>query len=327
MANWISELRQRWRAFVGDGRPAVPFVVACPCGQRIQGFRTPCAQTIRCPNCRTPTFALGLSPLPVMGEDGIPLPPVAPRLNPWVLPISAIVGTIAFVTIGLTVLLIMLSSSPATTTQPTTPTVSAEDIRQRADRGQQLLERGSFLQANEQFNEANQLRLQSPNLLSPRETRQFQQQHRQADLLANLLTKSLEEVLFHAQGLGPEEWQKQFAREYKGRSVCFDDDIKREGANYQLRVYQVRSAGEMAHVDLNLDLLRKMDTRLPGRVLFGARLASVQRERDGGWVIRFDHTSGVLLTNEGAVRACGLPLDDAMKRLIRDQTEWVEQNP
>ena len=65
-------------------------------------------------------------------------------------------------------------------------------------------------------------------------------------------------------------------------------------------------------------------TDRPRRLLFGARLASVDRE-GGAWVVRFERASGVLLTDEGAVAACGLPpLDTELREVLRQQDLWLK---
>src|SRR5829696_5436931 len=127
MLNWLQELQQRWVAMVGDGRPPIPYLVTCPCGQPIQGQRTPRAQTLRCPNCRAPVFVLGRSPLPPMGDDGIPLPPPPARWQPWLLPLGAVVATLILVGIGFTWFLIALSSPSSTTQETPGQAVKIED--------------------------------------------------------------------------------------------------------------------------------------------------------------------------------------------------------
>jgi hypothetical protein len=66
-------------------------------------------------------------------------------------------------------------------------------------------------------------------------------------------------------------------------------------------------------------------------MLFGARLAGLEREERGGhglWVIRLDPDSGVLLTDEDAAGACcPRPLDDGLRAVLRRQADWAAALP
>ena len=93
---------------------------------------------------------------------------------------------------------------------------------------------------------------------------------------------------------------------------------------YQLQNYEVGAGDERVLVKLDLDVFDGLALERPRRILFGARLASVARE-GGVWAVRFERDSGVLLTDEGAVAACGLvPLDAELRELLRQQDLWVK---
>src|SRR5205823_166192 len=79
-----------------------------------------------------------------------------------------------------------------------------------------------------------------------------------------------------------------------------------EGGRHRLTGYEVLVPDEQVRVRLELGLLDRLPLDQPRRLLFGARLASVAREGERLWVVRFEADSGVLLTDEGAVAACGL---------------------
>src|SRR5262249_42197869 len=129
----------------------------------------------------------------------------------------------------------------------------------------------------------------------------------------------------------PAEWHAQF-QDYKGRTIIFDDVVRRDGDKYKLVhyevIYEVNAGKEKAIVNLDLDLLRQLPLRQPRRLLFGAKLADMEPRNQGVWVIEFEKDSGVLLTDEGAVNALGLgPIDAELRELLKQQGEWSRTLP
>src|SRR5262249_52593352 len=183
--------------------------------------------------------------------------------------------------------------------------------------GQRLLAAGNFHQASELLSNAcNQF---------PRDA-DLRQLHCQAELLMLLSHKPLEGIVHEGQMIGDAtEWEKRFHREYQGRSLLFDDVVGRSpNGDYLLQTYDVTAADERVYVKLDLGVFTTLSLERPRRLLFGARLASVGRER-GIWGVRFGRDSGVLLTDEGAVSACGLtPLDAELREVLRQQEGWVK---
>jgi hypothetical protein len=78
----------------------------------------------------------------------------------------------------------------------------------------------------------------------------------------------------------------------------------------------------------DLTLLRRLPLDEPQRLVFGARLAGVGREAPGGWVVRLEADSGVLLTDPGAAAACCAAFADPVTRaLLEQQTGWAADEP
>jgi hypothetical protein len=64
----------------------------------------------------------------------------------------------------------------------------------------------------------------------------------------------------------------------------------------------------------------------PPRLIFGGRLAGLAREAGGGWVVRFEPDSGVLLTDAAALAACSpVPPDADALQTLRRQEEWLRE--
>ena len=198
--------------------------------------------------------------------------------------------------------------------------------------GRQALRDEEFRNAATRLHEAQQQAAARPGALSATEARELNRLERQVDLISDLLSESLDEILQRAAGTRGGA-QAQFNLRYRGKAVIFDDVVTRDAAGrFELAVYEVRAPGEAARVELNdLKLLKSLPLTEPQRMLFGARLAGLGREERGGhglWVIHLDPDSAVLLTEEDAAGACcPRPLDADLRAVLERQAEWVKTLP
>jgi hypothetical protein len=210
------------------------------------------------------------------------------------------------------------------------PAKEPATIHQRIEAGRKALAQGKFRMAASELEAARTMRDRRPELLSPAERRQLTQWHRQAVLLANLSSTSLEEILHHALDLAPDEqeWQRVFAQSYQGKGVIFDAEVRREAARTYRLEYTVFVNDKPAVIDLaNVQLLGTLPLDKPQRLLFGVRLAGIRAEAEGTWVVRFEPDSGVLLTDlDAAVAACAQPAEE-LNEVVQRQAEWMASAP
>jgi hypothetical protein len=324
MRRLFDALRHGWQALRRPAEPPVPFQIACPCGRVHRGLRAARSQVARCPGCGEVHFVFPRSPLPAVPDEQPGGPPAAAGggrgRSPWLLPLVAAGLTLAAVVAAYVFLfssLLRPAGHPAE--RPGSP--AALTRRDGLAAGRRLLREGNFHLAVDTLQAARDRYAGDPDL---------DQLHRQARLLTQLLRtdRGLEKVIEEGQMVGnAAEWQERF-REYRGRAVLFDDVVLRDpNGEHRLSTYEVNAGDERAHVRLDLNLLKCLPLERPRRLLFGARLESVARE-GGVWVIRFERDSGVLMTDEGAVAACGLaPLDDDLREVLRRQAEWAPTVP
>jgi hypothetical protein len=226
-------------------------------------------------------------------------------------PLVAAVVTLASVVAGYALLLSYLNRP-----DPTAPTAlepaGPGAVRARVGAGQKALAAGNYRLAVEEFRAAQEQCAPNPDTLPAPERRQLASLLRQAELLADLLSESLQEILGRAVEVPhPEEWQAQFANRYRGRAVVFDDVVRQDemGRYHLLDWGNLRIGGRTVRVELGTLNLPALDS--PQRLLFGARLASIAVEAGGIWVVRFAPDSSVLLTDPGAITACCPALTDA----------------
>jgi hypothetical protein len=284
---------------------------------------------VPCPVCARPVFILPdfpFSPAAIRSEAGAHSARGRFPGRAWRIPLFAAALTAAFVVAVYLVLFPRLQrGGPAAA-----PVLEPERPQQQIEAGRQKLAEGRFRTALDDFNAAIRQRDQRPELLSPVESRQLDHWHRQCDLLARLLSKSLQEILQEALDVRHEdEWQVRFHDDYRGKAVVFDDVVHRDEEGLPaLRFYQVRAGEEgkeQARVALeDLTLLQQLPLDPPPRLLFGARLSGLSREKGGRWVFRFQPDSAVLLTDPGAAAACGpRPLTADTLEVLRRQEEWL----
>jgi hypothetical protein len=223
-----------------------------------------------------------------------------------------------------TVLLLYRGGGPADA--PRSEASLPSELEAHRGAGVRALAEGHFQVALDELTAAKDLGERHPASLTPRERRELRQLLRQADLLSDLLTESLHEILVRAAGLDDREWEAVFNRRYRDKAVVFEAAVRLDASGRYHLGYTLQLDREPGRIEIgDLKLLESLPLQTPQHLLFGGRLASIRREPPGpAWVVRFRPDSGVLLTDPGAVRACGLPADDAeISAALQKQSSWV----
>src|SRR5262245_49899664 len=242
-----------------------PYRIVCGCGQALQGLRSGRHQVVRCPGCGESHFVLPRSPLPLVEPaEGSPLPAGAS----WRAPLIAAGLTFLLVAGGLVAFFLHLSSlNDAGLKDRSTPGTIEETMAE----GRRLLGEGSFQTALQSLRTSYNRGQREPELV---------QLLREAELLAGLSQFSLQEIIQKGQLVrSDKEWKELFGKEYSGRTILFDDLVNQEpDGRHRLVNYQVFVEEEKAEVRLNLNLLKHLPLNPPRRLLFGAKLANVERQ-------------------------------------------------
>jgi hypothetical protein len=317
----------------GPSWPFAPYEVACGCGYLMRGFRQASHQVARCPDCGHEVFILPASPLPAVApfvEPNAPLPVPFSRdkgHRRWVS--GAVVITLVAVCLVLAIGILYYSAQDRVALAAL-QAGALKELRDQFAAGQGALNQGNFQSALEHLEEAQKIRKAHPRLLRAPESRDLTQVHQQAELLANLLTESLEEILRRLDGLDVHERSAVFARHYQHRAVVFFTTVRRDAAGRYLMDYRIFDGRQEARLELGeLKLLQVLPLQDPQQLLFGFRVAEVRREPAGTWVIAAEPDSGVVFTNLGAAAACSfLPVDDLqLQEVVRRQAGWLAELP
>jgi hypothetical protein len=213
-------------------------------------------------------------------------------------------------------------------------TKSAEDylreIQTHISQGEALLTEGNFQLAAEEFTAARAMDAEKPNLLNAAEAKNLTNLLRQAALLADLSSESLEELGRQMAGLGDKEAQILFARRFRGRAVVFYSEVRRDATGQCHIDYRIGNPKHESNLNIGgLTLLQRLPLTDPRLLLFGARLAEMRRKPDGSWVIGFEPDSGVLITHPGAAASCCFDAmsDQRLSEVLQSQTAWAAEIP
>jgi hypothetical protein len=202
------------------------------------------------------------------------------------------------------------------------------DLKETIETGRRQMAQGKFHLARRTLSDAVARRDLDPSALGAAGHRELNQLHRQADLLARLLTVELSEVVRLARhARDPEDWALQFAQDFRGKGVLLDAPVGRDDRGRPVLLIDVVEAeDEPARVAIEeLDVLRELPLDDGPRMVFGGRLAACEREPGGGWVVRLERDSGVLMTDLDAVTACDTAApDDGLERALARQKRWLD---
>jgi hypothetical protein len=297
---------------------SVPFAVKCSAGHLVQGQRQRRHQVVRCTECGVDVFVLPRSPFPSL-DDSRARRNVIP-VSPWRRPFVAAGFTLLLVAGATVALLIVLNRK----------TGVAGDLEAHRSAAEEALQAGRLRRAAEEFARAREVALHWPDALAPAELRSLTQQFRETNLLADLLSESLDEILLRAARSHEDEWSAQFTKRYHGpgqaNAVVFDAKVRRIGEGRYDIDWELMAGNEPARLVIDeLRILHELPLQEPRRLVFGARLGSIQREQNGVWTVRFEPASGVLLTDPRAVAACWPhPVDEELRTLLDQQRKWAD---
>jgi hypothetical protein len=302
----------------------VPYEVVCNCGQTVRGERQARHQVVSCPGCGDRVFVLPTSPLALPARLPVERPALPRRW--WRAPLLAAAASLVVLLVVFATLWPFLGRPERRGGNDETTEEGA--LARQVEAGRHALRQGKFHVAQRLLAEALERRLQEPDSLPAADSRRLAQWHREADLLARLLPVSLEEVARQARLVrDPGEWNLQMA-DYRRHSVVFDDVVRRDPDNRpSLLTYVVYVDNESVRLALeDLTLLSTLPLDDRPRLLFGARLRNCEREEGGGWVIRFEPDSGVLLTErDAAAIALAGRLDRALEQTLARQQRWLDE--
>jgi hypothetical protein len=202
-------------------------------------------------------------------------------------------------------------------------------LSEHFDVGKKLFGQGQFHEAVRELDATLALHLKNPDSLSGADRKRLVQMHREAHLFIDLLSASLEDLLSQAAAEHDDrEWRAVFADRYQGKSVIFFGGIRRDSTNHWMLDYDIFLGDKPARIDWeSLQLLRILPLNESQRLLLGVRLAAVEPETGGSWVVRIQPDSGVLLTDADALANIFLRSPEGIDEVLKRQAVWVAEMP
>jgi hypothetical protein len=212
-------------------------------------------------------------------------------------------------------------------TPPRETETSETAIRSRRALGLEALERRDYADAAERLRDARNLYERDRTAIPVSEGRELVQMQRQVELLDAKLPKPLDQLLQEWSQLAPDHLDELFERKGRGKAVFFDLEMVRDGAGRYH--YERRLGPELPTLELqNLELLNRLPLQnAQQRVVFGARLAGLQRDALNKFVVSFDAKSGVLVTDEVVAEVCCPPLEENLRAVLQRQKGWATEMP
>jgi hypothetical protein len=247
---------------------------------------------------------------------------IAGGLKSWRWPV-VIVGTAVA---GIVITGLALRRAPPPDEEPD----RRPEIARHFEAGQRALAAGAFMLAAQELDAARTLHQQASRFPFEK-SRDLVQNQRQASLLSELLDQPIEDIIRQASelnGLDQREWQSVFAQRYRGRSVVFDAEVRRDALGKYHVDYAIFFRGKRATIDLgSAPLFEVIPWHGPQRLLFGVRLAEIVPGDEGIWTVRFDPESAVLLTDLGAATAVCGQASGELRDVVLRQAEWLARLP
>lgn len=350
-------LLERARQVFGSGPrelpPAEPFEIACACGQHVTGFRLDHRQFVCCPGCGQLHLVLPISPYPrpisyetptratgVLVEVVRPKRPFGVRVRirmrrarrstgaflwalvppaRWFSPIRLLMAAMVFVVVGTAGLTVHLTRRGGLT----------GDIVAARVAWTKHLEAGDFAKARSVLDQAAaEIKRYGDD---SRELREVDHLAREVALFADFPERPWEDLLQEVRSMGPQECAEYFRDKLKSPSVVLDLYVSPSGAGpSSFRVDNRLFLGsDVARLDLSdLKLFKLLSPGLSTRILFGARIQSVERSPGSDdRIIRLMPDSGVLITSEMCLGKISWPIDETARKLLESQLKWVLEQP
>lgn len=306
----------RW---ISDGSPPA-FELACECGASIRGQREKHPQVAACPACGTKRFILPRSPLPeVVVSLDLPDARASRRVAARVW-FAAIAAILLLAILGISAWLLNRTVKPGSLE----PQLSDEEqLARNLSAGKAAMAEGAWHQAAREFKNA----LRFSDRMSTADRKRLNQQQRQAAILADLLSDSPAEIARQSLGLPEREWREIFHDRYAGRSLILDDTVHRDASGQYHQDLKITLQNLDMKYDLaSVKLLQSLPLQHPQRLLIGVRLTAV-RKGAAGWTIELDPDGGVLMTDEEMLAGLSVPIDSALREVLKRQQSWLANLP
>lgn len=296
------------------------------CGQRLSGFRTGQAQIISCPRCGCERFVLPKSTLPSLLAPAVS-ENVRSRLRIWSFWRWPVVAIILSSLLFGAVILCVLELTRKTLYPPNV--TAAQRLAEQRRVGREALQAGSYELAKQELAQAMRLSASVPEYTpQSRLFVELQQEYRQAALLADLLAEPLGDIIRNAIGWSDAEWAEVFRQRYAGKSIIFDDIIRRDSNRNHHHQLGISILNHSGRIDLDkLQMLPALPLEQPRRLFFGLRLQAIVRDRDGTWRIEPVPESCVLFTDASFLSGLSVSMDAELREVIKFQEERLANVP
>lgn len=236
----------------------------------------------------------------------------------------AVAGAAAIAVVGVVLAALISRHRPAAAPDaPTSATSDAGDVSRHYEAARAAISEGAYRTASIHLAEVGRLRPRFPRVALPESDKAVERIRRQVDLLADLSSESIEEIMRHSIGQSEAEWQAVFRDRYAGRAVVLDARVFRDAGGRIHIDYQLDSGGLSGEWDIqDCTLFRRLPIQRPQRIVVGLRLANVMRTSRDRWVVRPQPDGAVLLTDRSLLAGLSIAADNEFLEVLHKQLEW-----
>lgn len=307
------------------------FEVECRCGALSRGARMARSQTLTCVQCGQRLFVFPRSPFWSESDSSamIDTSPEHPALalslpapvRFWIGP--AVAATVALVVVSVVIAAWVRSHRSASTNDAQFATTESNDLLRHYEAAQAALAEGAYRTAAMHLDEIHRSRPRFSRVVLPESDQDLERRRKQVELLANLSSESIEEIMRHSIGQSDAEWLAVFRDRYAGRAVILDARVFRDAGGRFHVDYQLDAGGLAGDWDVqDCALFHRLPLQQPQRVVVGLRLAGITRVGRDRWVVRPQPDGAVLLTDRSLLAGLSIAADNEFVEVLRKQSEW-----
>lgn len=327
----------------------LPFTTRCLCGEPIQGYRRAEYQVLTCPQCSSSIFIFPRNPLPT--PEGLETPPplevqrpkprsanVKPSARPAAPPrrvsqpreplgpkLAAAAKKLVpprrwFTTPRLIFAAVIFLVAMTSLWQVRSRHLRhlREELVPEARRGLQALADGRLQEAHAH------LKFTIGALDTLRESVPEEPIYRQAfaelDLVDDLLPQTLDNSLYN--GTQAPEYVSSAIR---GKALILDVEAEPdEDGVWQFLCLPFMDGEPIRLAAEDLKLWEQQDFRNRTRLILGVRLAGIEKDEQGSWVLRLMPDSAVLLTEPRIAQDLGLSTDPSVGEVLQRQKRMIQ---
>jgi len=304
------------------------FAIQCACGVWSHSTRQPVAQILKCSGCNRRIFVFPDSPS-MFGARAIHggVGAKCSWRRVWFTPIAASILALGLVGLVVTAIVRGHRGDSRSAAGSIVESQAGRFFEERLAAAKVALDEGSYRQARDELTEAQAIYARFPQAIPRESARQVSRWRRQVELLVDLSSESIGEIVRHSVGRTDREWEAVFRDRYQGKAIVLDTRVFRDASGHYHLDYRLEGAGGLGEWEFDrFRLFENLNLQQPQRLFFGFRLHAIRKPARDRWAVVPESDSGVLFDDPSVLIGLSVPVDAELIEVLRRQARW-ESNP